>query len=139
MVPITVPGGNPVIAVPGLIPMSPVTWVAPVLVTVEPARTAKSPAAPRATVAGLAAVRLRALKANVVNRKNTLIFFMDKINISDMRLINCSELLTVAIHLLLGLGSTGDMRPEQDFQAPLGILSRVPGWRTTSRFPREWL
>ena len=49
VVPFTVPGGNPVTAVPGLTPRSPVTVVAPVLVTVEPARTAKSAADPRAT------------------------------------------------------------------------------------------
>jgi hypothetical protein len=40
-VPVIVPGGNPVTAVPGLTPISPVTAVAPLLVTVEPARTAK--------------------------------------------------------------------------------------------------
>src|SRR4029077_18401468 len=49
IVPLTVPGGNPVTAVPGLSPRSPVTVVAPVLVTVEPARTAKLAADPRAT------------------------------------------------------------------------------------------
>src|SRR5205807_2258841 len=48
IVPLTVPGGNPVTAVPGLNPRSPLTLVAPVLVTVEPARTAKVVAAPRA-------------------------------------------------------------------------------------------
>src|SRR5205807_6212713 len=47
--PFTTPGGNPVTAVPGLTPRSPVTIVAPVLVTVEPARTAKLAADPRAT------------------------------------------------------------------------------------------
>jgi hypothetical protein len=36
-----------VIAVPGLTPKSPVTTVAPVLVTVEPAKTAKLAAVPR--------------------------------------------------------------------------------------------
>jgi hypothetical protein len=40
----TVPGGNPVTEIPGLNPRFPVTTVAPVLVTVEPARTAKLPA-----------------------------------------------------------------------------------------------
>src|ERR1019366_1349254 len=39
--PVIVPGGNPVTAVPELTPRSPVTVVCPVLVTVEPARTAK--------------------------------------------------------------------------------------------------
>src|SRR5687767_4414825 len=42
--PTTVPGGNPTIAAPGLTPNSPVTVVGPVLVTVEPASTAKLPA-----------------------------------------------------------------------------------------------
>jgi hypothetical protein len=51
--PVTVPGppvhgaGNPVHEVPGLTPRSPVTTVAPVLVTVELPRTAKLPAKPR--------------------------------------------------------------------------------------------
>src|SRR2546426_5964367 len=49
LVPLTVPGGNPVTEVPGLSPRSPVTVLAPVLVTVEPARTAKLAADPRAT------------------------------------------------------------------------------------------
>src|SRR5688572_28861010 len=49
IIPLTVPGGNPVTAVPGLSPRSPLTLVAPVLVTVEPARTANVLAAPRAT------------------------------------------------------------------------------------------
>jgi hypothetical protein len=39
--PFTVPGGNPVVAVPGLTPRSPLMLVGPVLVTVEPARIAK--------------------------------------------------------------------------------------------------
>jgi hypothetical protein len=45
--PVTSPGGKPVIASPGLTPRLPVTSVAPVLVTVEPARTAKLCAVPR--------------------------------------------------------------------------------------------
>src|SRR5437867_6215676 len=56
IVPLTVPGGNPVTAVPGLSPRSPLTVVAPVLVTVEAARTANELAAPRATGAWPAAV-----------------------------------------------------------------------------------
>ena len=56
IVPLTVPGGKPVTAVPGLSPRSPLTVVAPVLVTVEAARTANVPAAPRATGAWPAAV-----------------------------------------------------------------------------------
>lgn len=43
------PGGNPVIAVPGLTPTSPLMALGPVLVTVEPANTAKLPAVPRST------------------------------------------------------------------------------------------
>jgi hypothetical protein len=47
--PFTCPGGNPTIAAPGLTPTSPVTTLEPVFVTVEPARTAKLAADPRAT------------------------------------------------------------------------------------------
>jgi hypothetical protein len=47
--PFTVPGGNPVIAVPGLTPRSPLIVLGPVLVTVDPASTAKLPAVPRPT------------------------------------------------------------------------------------------
>src|SRR6185503_3850519 len=42
-VPFKMPGGKPVTAVPGLTPRSPVTLVAPVLVTVEPARISNVP------------------------------------------------------------------------------------------------
>src|SRR5207249_1089296 len=56
IVPLTIPGGNPVTAVPGLSPRSPLTVVAPVLVTVEPARTANVLAAPSATGAWPAVV-----------------------------------------------------------------------------------
>ena len=45
----TVPGGNPVTAVPGLTPRSPLMLLGPVLVTVVPARTAKLAAVPRST------------------------------------------------------------------------------------------
>src|SRR4029077_12129914 len=55
MVPLTVPGGNPVTAVPGLNPRSPLTVVAPVLVTVEAARNTNVEADPRATGAWPAA------------------------------------------------------------------------------------
>jgi len=48
-VPITIPGGNPVTAEPGLNPRSPLTVVLLVLVTVEPASTAKVVADPRVT------------------------------------------------------------------------------------------
>jgi hypothetical protein len=46
---ITVPGGKPVTAVPGLTPRSPETVVGPVLVTAWPANTAKDAAVPRPT------------------------------------------------------------------------------------------
>ena len=46
-----IPGGNPVIEVPGEIPMSPPIVVAPVLVMALPANTAKVEAVPRLTVA----------------------------------------------------------------------------------------
>src|ERR1043166_2030215 len=52
--PLTV--GDPVTEVPGLNPRSPLIVVAPVLVTVEAARTANVLAAPRATGAGPADV-----------------------------------------------------------------------------------
>src|ERR1700674_1189998 len=44
-----VPGGNPVIDVPAQTPTSPVTTVAPVLVTVELPRTPKVAAVPKGT------------------------------------------------------------------------------------------
>ena len=50
----TIPGGNPVIAVPGLTPRSPFTTVGPVLVTVVPASTAKLAVVPRPTGASAA-------------------------------------------------------------------------------------
>jgi hypothetical protein len=46
----TLPGGNPVIAVPGLTPRSPVRTVAPVFVTVDPPRTANDAAVPKLTL-----------------------------------------------------------------------------------------
>src|SRR6185503_18768341 len=52
IVPLTVPGGNPVTAVPGLNPRSPLIVVGPVLVTVEAARTTNVLADPRMTGAG---------------------------------------------------------------------------------------
>ena len=47
--PVTRPGGNPVTAVPGLTPISPLTRLGPVLVTVVPASTAKLSAVPSPT------------------------------------------------------------------------------------------
>jgi len=49
--PITVPGGKPVTAVPGLTPTSPWRVLEPVLVTDAPARTAKAAAVPSTDVA----------------------------------------------------------------------------------------
>ena len=48
---VAVPGGNPVIAAPGLTPRSPLITVEPVLVTVEAPRTPKSPAVNKSIVA----------------------------------------------------------------------------------------
>src|SRR3984893_17897092 len=45
--PFTMPGGNPLIAAPGLTPTFPLITVEPVLVTVEPAKSAKLAAVPR--------------------------------------------------------------------------------------------
>src|SRR6266851_637927 len=62
IVPFTVPGGlNPVTEVPGQSPRSPLIVVAPVLVTVLPARTAKFAADPR-FIGACAAVRFAAVK-----------------------------------------------------------------------------
>src|ERR1044072_39564 len=47
VVPLTVPGGNPVTAVPGLSPRSPLTGVASVVGTGEAARTANVESDPR--------------------------------------------------------------------------------------------
>jgi hypothetical protein len=57
---LTRPGGNPVIAVPGLTPRSPAMFDGPVLVTVEPASTAKLAAVP----SGTGAVAACAVPAN---------------------------------------------------------------------------
>jgi hypothetical protein len=54
VVPLTVPGGKPEIAVPGLTPRSPVSTEEPVFVTLWPARTAKLPAVPRSTAVAAA-------------------------------------------------------------------------------------
>lgn len=56
IVPVMIPGGNPVTEVPGWTPKSPVmAVVAPVLVTSVPAKTAKDAAVRRLTDVGLAA------------------------------------------------------------------------------------
>jgi hypothetical protein len=77
MVPLTLPGGNPVTELPGESPISPVTWVSPVLVTVLAARIANSSAAPRFTAFwGVAAKRFVAVRqrVNAVQRRNELNF-----------------------------------------------------------------
>ena len=56
MVPDTIPGGKPVTAVPGHTPKSPAMVVGPVLVTVEPAKTAKLDAVPRRSARALGSV-----------------------------------------------------------------------------------
>ena len=61
---ITVPGGNPVTAVPGFTPRFPLMMLGPVLVTVWPARTAKLPAVPRPT--GAVAATAGCVAMNVV-------------------------------------------------------------------------
>jgi hypothetical protein len=73
IVPVTIPGGKPVTAVPGLTPRSPVIREAQLLVTVDPARTAKLAADTRDTGAWVAAVRLR---ANIVHKYAVLIFLI---------------------------------------------------------------
>jgi hypothetical protein len=54
--PVTTPGPNPVTADPGLTPTFPVILVWPIFVTVDPARTAKADAPPKATGDWLALV-----------------------------------------------------------------------------------
>src|SRR3990172_9214042 len=76
--PVTLPGGKPVIALPGLTPRSPKMVVGPVLVTVWPPRTAKLAAepspgavcAPGLAIAPAAArsVADRTIKTSVVRR-----------------------------------------------------------------------
>ena len=53
--PITIPGGNPVTAVPGSSPKAPLIIVGPEFVTVDDASTAKAAAVPRGTVATIPA------------------------------------------------------------------------------------
>src|SRR5438270_2309008 len=63
MVPLTTPGGNPVMAGVGQVPRSPLRRVGPVLVTPAPASTAKLPAVPSGTGAGAAPARLASTTA----------------------------------------------------------------------------
>ncbi len=67
-VPFKVPGGNPVIEVLGLNPMSPLITLDPVLVMVEPARMAKLVADKRFTGVGTAAKRDNPVKLIVEER-----------------------------------------------------------------------
>src|SRR5436190_22914483 len=88
------PGGNPVIAVPGLTPTSPVTSVGPVLVTVDDPRTAKVCAEPswgcaKAAVA-LTSVDARTIPARRVIRGNVdLGIFMQR-SVRSPRAMRCS-------------------------------------------------
>ena len=88
-VPVSVPGGNPVIAVPAQTPTSPVTLLGPVLVTVEPARIPKLQAAPngRATGGGAHA-------AEVVNVHT-------KGAASAMPKVSCAPVVIVAVKVVL--------------------------------------
>src|SRR5215210_1717193 len=69
MVPVTVPGGNPVTAAPGLTPKSPVMTLAPVLVTVDPPRTANGCAVPRFDCAQIAAPQRRIATTSAVRKR----------------------------------------------------------------------
>src|ERR1700730_8301618 len=71
---VTLPGGKPVIDVPGLTPTSPVMTVGPVLVTVEAPKTAKLFAEPRGG-ADCAHTKLPILIMQVTNRSR----FMKKV------------------------------------------------------------
>jgi hypothetical protein len=66
--PVTVPGGKPVTAVPGLTPKSPVMIVGPVLVTVEAPRTAK-PCAEPSGGADCAQARLPIFNMPITNKR----------------------------------------------------------------------
>ena len=73
----TIPGGKPVTALPGLTPRSPVTMVGPVLVTVEPPKTAKLVATPSpGAVAsrGRAQVFLAAAKSSATRINKVVIY-----------------------------------------------------------------
>jgi hypothetical protein len=88
-----VPGGNPVTEVPGAKPKSPVTTEEPVLVIVEPARTAKLSAVPKFTVvAALALIGPLRLSINIANIviENQLIIFIS-LNIFNIQLIHSSK------------------------------------------------
>ena len=67
-VPITIPGGKPVIAVPGLTPRFPTIKVAPVLVNVEEPKTAKLLAVPMfGLVVAAKALLCTMLKAEIIS------------------------------------------------------------------------
>jgi hypothetical protein len=77
-----VPGGKPITAEPGLKPKSPVITLGPVLVTVEPARTAKLSAVPRFTVVAALIIQARpnvivtAITATIKILLNLFIYFI---------------------------------------------------------------
>src|SRR5271157_2787534 len=85
MVPLTLPGGKPVIEVPGERPRSPVMVVGPVLVTVEAPRTAKLSAEPSIVPAAarsgasIAPTRLRAIAAPPTNNDLAVMFALPSV------------------------------------------------------------
>src|ERR1051326_3119439 len=64
-VPLRIAGGKPVIAMPGLTPRSPVTVLAPVLVTAEPARISNVPSPP-SDEGGTATIALAVVKLHTM-------------------------------------------------------------------------
>jgi hypothetical protein len=84
--PFTVPGGNPVTAEPGLTPRSPFTTEGPVLVTVEPASTAKLLAVPRPTGDG-PAFAVRGLRTSTPQARTSMMLVSDlAVHVLSMRL-----------------------------------------------------
>jgi hypothetical protein len=82
-----IPGGKPVIAVPGLTPRSPESMLVPVLVTVEPPRTTKLPAVPRpgAVAAGGRADALFEMPA----RESNITSMMEMVRNFRVRMLFC--------------------------------------------------
>src|SRR4051812_8109845 len=79
LVPFTVPGGKPDTELPGHSPRSPLSIVSPLLVTVEPARTLKFPALPKATGNSAAeAICWQGARAAVSKRQDAI----DELNFS---------------------------------------------------------
>src|SRR5712664_1484962 len=82
--PVTVPGGKPVTAVPGLTPKSPVMIVGPVLVTVEAPRTAKLCAEPSGG-ADCARARLPTFNMQITNKSLFISKLLDWISLRGPR------------------------------------------------------